>query len=438
MVSALLAAGAETNAGSGTSALYIASQEGHADVVSALLAAGAEADRAGADGRTPLLIASIEGHVAVVAALLAKGARADVVPAGPPEELTPLFAASLQGHVKVMVALLEAGAQVDMAAPDGFAPLLLASQEGHVEAVTALLAAGANVEGVRSDGATPIFSAAMHGNAKVVSVLLAAGAEVDSIFHDEDDEDSTSTPLFMACYEGHADVVALLLLAGASVNWCGNQGQTTPLMATCQQGHREVASVLLAAGAAVNQADHQGRTAMSLGCGNGHFACVQILSSYGAVRTFQSPEGEVTAEQGADFHGHEALTSWLVESRQWSTPLHHLRIIGASRAHDLLRDGANIHAAAAAGGPTPLSLAQALRVAGNPEAAEGSAASLVLAAAELWGPRTHDLFPTAARDFAVELLLIGHQLSRQPRFAGEEIALVDVWTQLVMPNAVVR
>ena len=47
-------------------------------------------------------------------------------------------------------------------------------------------------------------------------------------------------------------------------------------------------------------------------------------------------------------------------------------------------------------------------------------------------------FPAAARGFAVEVLLLGHQLSHQPRFTGEEIALVDVWTQLVMPSAVVR
>ena len=50
----------------------------------------------------------------------------------------------------------------------------------------------------------------------------------------------------------------------------------------------------------------------------------------------------------------------------------------------------------------------------------------------------HALFPAAARGFAVEVLLFGHQLSHQPRFTGQEAALVDVWTQLVMPSAVVR
>ena len=62
----------------------------------------------------------------------------------------------------------------------------------------------------------------------------------------------------------------------------------------------------------------------------------------------------------------------------------------------------------------------------------------MLQAAEPWGPRTHALFPAAARAFAVEALLLGHQLSRQPRFAGEEGSIVDIWTTLVMPSVVVR
>ena len=53
-------------------------------------------------------------------------------------------------------------------------------------------------------------------------------------------------------------------------------------------------------------------------------------------------------------------------------------------------------------------------------------------------PRTHALFPAASRAFAVEALLLGHALSRQPRFAGEEGSIVDIWTTLVMPSAVVR
>ena len=39
----------------------------------------------------------------------------------------------------------------------------------------------------------------------------------------------------------------------------------------------------------------------------------------------------------------------------------------------------------------------------------------------------HKRDPRAARDFALDLLLIGFSLSRSPRFAGEEQALLDIW-----------
>ena len=123
-------------------------------------------------------------------------------------------------------------------------------------------------------------------------------------------------------------------------------------------------------------------------------------------------------------------------SHEWCSPLHHLEILSAGRARALLRAGADVGAAARAGGPTPLSLAQALGEAG--QAAAGSAAELVLRAAEPWSPETHDLFPAAARARAVELLRLGFLLSWQPCFWGVEGALTDVWREGVIPSAVDR
>ena len=333
-----------------------------------------------------------------------------------------------------MSALLAAGATVDQGNQFGCTPLITASQQGHGEVVTQLLAAGATVDLADKCGRfnTPLMWASHQGHGGVVSQLLAAGATVDLA------DQAGYTPLSKASRQGHGDVVSQLLVAGATVDQ-GNQFGYTPLMMASEQGHGDVVSQLLGAGADFNHADVNGHSAMAIASILGQLACAQMLSSYGAKRTFQKPYGaEVTAERFAVLRGHEALAAWLVESRHWSTPLHHLRIIGADRARELLRGGADLNAAAAAGGPTPLSLAQALRAAGDPDAADGSAASLVLAAAERWGAKTHALFPAAARSFAAELLLLGHQLSRQPRFAGEEVSLVDAWTQLVMPSAIVR
>ncbi len=45
--------------------LCIAAEEGHMEVVNALIAAGADKDKADDDGTTPLFIAAEEGHVEV-------------------------------------------------------------------------------------------------------------------------------------------------------------------------------------------------------------------------------------------------------------------------------------------------------------------------------------------------------------------------------------
>ena len=66
-------------------------------------------------------------------------------------------------------------------------------------------------------------------------------------------------------------------------------------------------------------------------------------------------------------------------------------------------------------------------------------AALVLRAAKPWSPKNHELFPKAARERAVALLLLGYRLSHgTDRFAGVEGALFDVWRTTVMSFAVTR
>merc|ERR1712091_339623 len=189
-------------------------------------------------------------------------------------------------------------------------------------------------------------------------------------------------------------------------------GGYTPLFFACEEGHTEIAAALLAAGAAVDHIADDGETPLFVACHYNHLRTVQLLSSYGASRidAENSPES-VAAEQG-----HDDLRAWLVRSRQWTTPLHHLATVGADRARALLRGGADLCAAAAgADAPTPLSLAERLRAEGLAPA--GSAADLVLRAAQPWSPQTHHLFPSVARARAVELTLLGAQLSREDRSA---------------------
>ena len=49
----------------GETALHVAAWDGYADVISALLAAGASLNKTGPEGETPLLLAADGGHIEV-------------------------------------------------------------------------------------------------------------------------------------------------------------------------------------------------------------------------------------------------------------------------------------------------------------------------------------------------------------------------------------
>ena len=61
-------------------------------------------------------------------------------------------------------------------------------------------------------------------------------------------------------------------------------------------------------------------------------------------RSFTNGMQTISAERVATYSNHHDIVAWLVSSRQWSTPLHHLTILTAARARALLRAGADLHA----------------------------------------------------------------------------------------------
>jgi hypothetical protein len=89
----------------------MAAEEGHDEVVWMLLTDGADANKARTDdGTTPLYVAAEEGHVGVVSALLEFGAGVDVNAARSDGGGSPLSVACQHGHCRVVSLLLDHGA----------------------------------------------------------------------------------------------------------------------------------------------------------------------------------------------------------------------------------------------------------------------------------------------------------------------------------------
>ena len=155
-----------------------AAKQGDAEAARALLAGGADPNLARGDGMTALHMAALEGHADVVSALLEAGA--EVGPTTRIGAYTPLHLASQGGHAAVVRALLDDGADATLATTNsGATPLHLAARVMAGEgAVAALLEHGADVSAREgSAGQTPLMFAASYNRTPAVRVLLEHGAD---------------------------------------------------------------------------------------------------------------------------------------------------------------------------------------------------------------------------------------------------------------------
>ncbi|KAG9399823.1 Leucine-rich repeat serine/threonine-protein kinase 2 [Aphanomyces cochlioides] len=234
----------------GYTLLYVASANGHLEIVKDLLGLQVTVDKDQWNGTNALTEASRNGHLEVVKELLTHGASAKIADRN---GVFPLHAASRNGHLLVLEllakgasvdkrdkALLALDAKIDLESWDGKSktPLYEASENGHVEVVKELLDHRANVNKKAWDGSTAIFGALWKGDLRIVELLLNQDASV-KIFDQHD-----VTPLHVASTskKGSVDIVrkllakawrfclALRLILGAircckrtEVSWCINR-----------------------------------------------------------------------------------------------------------------------------------------------------------------------------------------------------------------------
>jgi ankyrin repeat protein len=181
----------------GDTALIDAVRHGRAADVAALLADGADVNEPKTDGSgaTALYIACQEGHTEVVTTLLA--ANASVIQADN-TGWTPLIIACQKGHTEVVTKLIAANASVKQATTDGWTPLTIACEHGHTEVVAILIAANASVDQAQNNGATPLIIASRKGHTEIVTTLVAANAKVDQATTTLTTRDAVSPPALQA------------------------------------------------------------------------------------------------------------------------------------------------------------------------------------------------------------------------------------------------
>lgn len=118
-----------------------AAEEGDCTAIMEFLEDGVDLETADEDGFTALHIAANYGHLELLDALIGLGADVEARCLDKEGAQTPLHLAVWQNKKEALMALVEAGASVSAQDNDGFFPLHRAAIRGHHEVLAILLEA---------------------------------------------------------------------------------------------------------------------------------------------------------------------------------------------------------------------------------------------------------------------------------------------------------
>src|SRR5262249_47608086 len=236
----------------GYTPLLIASRNGNAEMIEALLAGGADPNNATTNGTTALMLASAAGRIDAVKALLAKGANVNATENVKAE--TALSFAAAYGRADVVRVLTANHADVSLTTRvqdlSSFAKEeqeRLLAERGAQQGRGGRAGEGRGPQGPESAGVTrqynytelvafwgglsPLHLAARQGYREVAAALVDAGADVN-----QRTTGDHSTPLLVAIINGQFDLAKQLLDTGADPNLAQTTNGVTPLYAAlnCQ------------------------------------------------------------------------------------------------------------------------------------------------------------------------------------------------------------
>ncbi|XP_068621070.1 E3 ubiquitin-protein ligase MIB1 isoform X2 [Battus philenor] len=239
----------------GHTALQAAAQNGHVEVVRALVEAGAEADAEDRDGDRAAHHAAFGDEPAALRALAAAGADLN---ARNRRRQTPLHIAVNKGHLGVVRTLLQLAVHPSLQDSEGDTPLHDAISKNRDDILTLLLDHGADMTRTNNNGFNALHHAALRGNPSAMKIMLG---KLPRPWIVDDAKDDGYTALHLAALNNHAEVAELLVHGGARPD-LQNANLQTALHLAVERQHTQIVRLLTAHGADLNICDKDGDTAL--------------------------------------------------------------------------------------------------------------------------------------------------------------------------------
>lgn len=165
---------------------------------------------------------------------------------------------------------------VDMLIDSNSTALMLAIMEGNVNAVDNLLAAKVPLDTRGKRDNTALMLAAARGHNDIVQKLIDAGAVVNAV------NAEGYTALSLAAMFGHCNTVRILAQAGSNLNVRDYSTGSTPLIQAVYWKIDVMQQLLIELGADVNVVDNRGCTALMNAVWSGNVSSVKLLVNHGA------------------------------------------------------------------------------------------------------------------------------------------------------------
>jgi ankyrin repeat protein len=253
--------------------LFYAAIKGDAGQVQQLLEKGVRLDAKNPiDNSTALMMAAEKGHDEVVMLLLDNGADISMINnfGG-----TALLGALSNGHADLAQLLIKRGADVNSKhSGTNITVLMMAAAQGSSRVVSDLLKEGADVNVEDMWGYTALVHAAARGYDEIVKLLINEGRWTNK-------KESFGKALAVAVGQGRTEIAKLLIEEGADLNEKTAGYEFTPLMIAANRGNTEIVRALIDKGADVNAKSTNGLTALQLAEKQGHIEIVRLLQTTG-------------------------------------------------------------------------------------------------------------------------------------------------------------